>query len=131
MDELLCQVIGCHHRAPSVRTSQILRRGVEEECGAAACGLHFAQEPRQRGFLIELLTEMRRQPSYRRMEHIQPPEAANYWWLDLNKPRTVVTNEAGEPILTITVREISGEKVALQLSVAPGAKISGGDPGNG
>jgi hypothetical protein len=84
-----------------------------------------------RGFLSQKIkkrrpTSERKKPDFIPnafvMDHVPPPNPENYWKLKLNDPRVVMVDQVGTeivPMMTITVREIKGDEVSLQITFDP------------
>lgn len=54
------------------------------------------------------------------MSHVPPPDPANFWKLLLNEPRVIMVDpKTKQPVLTITVREIDGQRISLQVTASP------------
>lgn len=69
------------------------------------------------------MPEERKKPPYISkfdMSHVPPPNPENFWKLLLNEPRVIfIDPKTSEPMLTITVREIDGQRISLQITAAP------------
>jgi len=77
---------------------------------------------------VDALTE-RKKPEFVAnafdMSHVPPPNPENFWKLLLNEPRVILIDESGskiEPLVTITVREIDGQRISLQITTSPKMK---------
>jgi hypothetical protein len=56
------------------------------------------------------------------MSHVPSPDPENFWVLDLDEPRVIMCDDRSgdlQPLLTITVRKIHGNKVSLQITASP------------
>jgi len=70
------------------------------------------------------MAEERKKPAFipdsYTMKHVPPPDPANFWKLLLNEPRVVMIDPTTmEPMLTVTVREIDGQRISLQITASP------------
>jgi hypothetical protein len=67
----------------------------------------------------------RKKPEFIRqftMDHVPPPDPANFWKMKLNDPHVILADTIdGEivPTVTVTVREIKGDEVSLQITAHP------------
>lgn len=76
------------------------------------------------------MAEERKKPAFipnsYTMQHVPPPDPANFFKLLLNEPRVVMIDQSTmEPMLTITVREIDGQRISLQITASPNMKMYG------
>jgi hypothetical protein len=61
--------------------------------------------------------------------HVPPPNPANFSWLEIDETRDILVSNSGTPLISVTLRKIEGGKVALQITLNPGAFHQGKHPG--
>jgi hypothetical protein len=61
-------------------------------------------------------------------KHVPPPDPANFTWLEMHDTKDIVLSRNGQPLISVTLRAIHGDRVGLQITAIDATRRQVPDP---